>query len=80
MSGLGQWCALCVAYGDHDTGHHDAKGGVAVGDFVEITKGEYQGKQGVIDRHRGFDVTVRIKGGRGNTLSPTVPVADVKRI
>lgn len=76
----GQWCAICVGYGNHDTPHHDAVGGVAESDRVEITKGEFKGKTGLVQQHKGFEVVVRIPGARGNTTTVTVPTGDVKRI
>lgn len=74
-----QWCALCIAYTDHDTVHHDAVGGIAEGDRVMITKGEYADRTGLIQQHKGFEVVVRLPGRR-NTETVTVPTSDVKRI
>jgi len=77
---VSQWCGIENAYTDHDTAHHDARGGVVVSDKVKITAGEHAGKSGIVQQVRGPEVVVRIPGRRGNTETVTVAQRVVERI
>lgn len=75
-----QWCAIESAYTDHDTAHHGSTTGFAVGDRVKITGGEYEGKRGLVQQIRNRDITVRIPGRSGNTLTAVVGPDDLEMV
>lgn len=81
-SSMDKWCGICAQYGAHDTGHHDAQGGLVAGDMVWLKNDvppdlmHLAEKRGRVEAIRGTTASVAIPGKAG---TQTVSV-DVKHL